>query len=132
MFLVMLLLTVPALVKGRLFRSQGILMLLVYPSERDPWPFSKALTAVTSSGRDVPSAINVSAITDSGTPRPWAIRMPLSTSSFAPTAIKTAPAPSSPPSFQAEESSSCTAPLDAGAARLLMETPLAPSSAMRP
>ena len=30
MFLVMLLLTVPALVKGRLFRSQGILMLLVY------------------------------------------------------------------------------------------------------
>ena len=30
MFLVMLLLTVPALAKGKLYRSQGILMLLVY------------------------------------------------------------------------------------------------------
>ena len=40
--------------------------------------------AVTSSGREVPSATNVRAMTLSGTPMACAIRVPLSTSRLAP------------------------------------------------
>ena len=65
---------------------------------------------MTSSGREVPSATNVSAITLSGTPSACAISVPLSTSRFAPTAISTAPATSSTSILgrgMASSSSSC-------------------------
>ena len=70
MFLVMALLTLPALRRGK----------------RAPWPLAREVMAVTSSGREVPRATKVRAITDSGTPRAWAMRVPLSTSRLAPTA----------------------------------------------
>ncbi|MEI3411909.1 MAG: hypothetical protein V8Q57_00755 [Blautia sp.] len=41
---------------------------ITFPRERAPWPFVREVMAVTSSGREVPSATNVRAITDSGTP----------------------------------------------------------------
>ena len=64
------------------------------PSDRSLWPLTSEVTAVTSSGSEVPSATNVRAMTLSGTPRACAIRVPLSTSRFAPTAISTAPSTS--------------------------------------
>ena len=65
------------------------------PNDRSLWPLMSEVMAVTSSGRDVPSATKVSAITLSGTPKAWAIRVPLSTSRLAPMAISTAPSTSS-------------------------------------
>ena len=63
----------------------------IFPREREACPLIRDDIAVTSSGREVPSAMNVRAITDSGTPRPAAIIFPLSTRRFAPTAITAAP-----------------------------------------
>ena len=63
----------------------------MFPSDREEWPFTSDVMAVTSSGSDVPSAMKVRAMTDSGTPRPAAMIFPLSTRSFAPTAMRAAP-----------------------------------------
>ena len=63
----------------------------IFPKEREACPLRREEMAVTSSGRDVPKAMNVRAITDSGTPSPVAMILPLSTRRFAPTAITAAP-----------------------------------------
>ena len=64
---------------------------MILPRESAPWPFIRAVIAVTSSGRDVPRATKVSEITVSGTPIAAAIAIPLSTRRSAPTAITAAP-----------------------------------------
>ena len=73
---------------------------ITFPSDKLLWPFAKEVIAVTSSGSEVPKAINVRAITDSGTPSHSAILVPLSTNSFAPTAISAAPTTSKTMSSQ--------------------------------
>ena len=88
------------------------------PRDRSLQPLTNEVMAVTSSGREVPSATKVSAMTDSGTPSACAMRVPLSTSRFAPSAISTAPSTSSTsvlvrdissPAFSASASASAAA-----------------------
>ena len=62
----------------------------MFPNDNEEWPFFKALIAVTSSGRDVPSATRVRDITRSGTLSHLAITVPLSTSRSAPIYNETA------------------------------------------
>ena len=78
------------------------------PRDRSLQPLTSEVMAVTSSGREVPSATKVSAMTDSGTPSACAMRVPLSTSRSAPTAMSTAPMASSPNSLAKEPSSACS------------------------
>ena len=61
------------------------------PSDNAPQPLMSEVIAVTSSGREVPSATSVSAMTDSGTPSALARICALSTSSRAPMAMTAAP-----------------------------------------
>ena len=77
-----------------------ILAPMMFPSERALWPLARAVIAVTSSGREVPRATIVRPMTEDGTPRASAISVPLSTRSFAPTAIRTAPIARRTMSFQ--------------------------------
>ena len=78
---------IPAIAAGiPITRSMfRILAPMILPSPTFPYPFMIETTEVTSSGRDVPSAMKVTAITLSGTPSASAIRIPLSTRRLAPT-----------------------------------------------
>ena len=68
---------------------------ITLPRDREPWPFTRLVMAVMSSGRLVPRATMVRPMTESGTPRAAAILVPLSTRNRAPMAMATAPTTSS-------------------------------------
>ena len=72
---------------------------MILPTDSEPWPFTREVMAVTSSGRLVPRATKVRAMTVSGTPSSLAMMVPLSTSRFAPTAMTAAPTTRSSSSF---------------------------------
>ena len=68
---------------------------MMFPRDREPWPFTRLVMAVMNSGRLVPRATMVRPMTESGTPRAEAILVPLSTRKRAPRAMAAAPMTSS-------------------------------------
>ena len=91
------------------------------PRDSAPRPFISDVIAVTSSGREVPSATKVSAITVSGTPKVVAMKVPLFTKRSAPTAITAAPRMRKRRSFQRGEefSSSLGCKLSSGSSSFI-------------
>ena len=64
---------------------------MMFPAESDISRLTTAVTVVTSSGSEVPTARTVTAMIRSGTPAAFATYSALSTSTFAPIAIAAAP-----------------------------------------
>ena len=105
--------------RGMIMVRSMMLAPRMLPTERAACFLTIAVMVVTSSGREVPTAMMVTPMTRSETPANRANSLPLSTRSLAPRAISAAPTASRPRSLGRLPSTACPPPPAGAETRLI-------------